>query len=108
MNLRLSDDGVRFRVTKTELTQLLAGRAISLELALPRDHVFRANVRPAMLNQWQLATDPTGLWLTIPSVDLKALSESLPSRKGLEHAFELTNGSPVIVTFEVDVKDRSG
>jgi hypothetical protein len=106
MNLRLSDSGIRIRTTMAEFETLLSGRSISLELALPRDHLYRANVRPSALNVWELATDPTGLWLTIPAAELQAFSESLPSRKGLEHSFELANGGSVVVTVEVDVKER--
>jgi hypothetical protein len=105
MNLRLSHDGIRIRTTTAEFEKLLSGRSISLELALPRDHVYRANVRPSPLSKWELATDPTGLWLTVPVAELQAFSESLPNRKGLEHAFDLANGGSVVVTMEVDVKD---
>ena len=108
MNIRFADHSVRCRATNVELASLLSGQAIALELTLPRDHVFRANVRPSPLGQWQLDSDPTGLWLTIPGAELRSLSESLPSRFGLEHRFELASGGYVTVSFEVDVKDRSG
>jgi hypothetical protein len=107
MKLRLSPGGIRFRVSKAELENLLSGRAISLEVVLPRDHVYRANVRPSVLGKWQLDTDPTGLWLTIPAGELQDLSEALPSREGLQHRFDLTMGAPLEVSFQVDVKDRS-
>lgn len=106
MNLRLSPDGIRFRSSREEFAQLLSGRAISLELGLPRDHVYRANVRPSVLGKWQLERDPTGLWLTIPAGELQALSEALPSREGLRHSFELTTGDAIEVAFEVDLKDQ--
>ena len=106
MNLRLSPNNIRFRVTQDEFEQLLSGRAVSMELALPRDHIYRASVRPSVLGKWQLEKDPTGLWLTVPAGDLNMFSESLPSRQGLEHAFELSNGGVINVTLEVDVKDR--
>jgi hypothetical protein len=107
MNVRLADHSVRCRATNAELAILLSGRAIALELALPRDHVFRVNVRPSPLGQWQLDSDPTGLWLTIPTSALQELADSLPSRFGLEHRFELPADGYVVVNFEVDVKDRS-
>jgi hypothetical protein len=108
MKVRFAENSVRCRATKAELATLLSGRAVALEVALPRDHVFRINIRPSALAQWQLDSDPTGLWLTVPRSELEALSESVPSREGIEHAFELSTGGSVTVSFEIDVKDRRG
>jgi hypothetical protein len=106
MNIRFSERAVRCRVSRAELDRLLSGRAVTLEVALPRDHVFRVNIRPSTLGGWRLEADPTGLWLTIPRTDLESLSASLPSKEGLDQIFPASNGSSVAVTFEVDVKDR--
>ena len=106
MNVRFSDSAIRCRATAAELEQLLTGRAISIELCLPRDRRFRINVRPAALETWQLESDPTGIWISIPRSQFEALAQTLPSKEGIEHAFETTQGS-VVVTFEVDLK-RSG
>jgi hypothetical protein len=69
-------------------------------------------VRPAapVIGQWQLDSDPTGLWLTIPRDELASLVQSLPSKEGIEHAFDLANGETsgsgrIVVSFDVDVKD---
>lgn len=105
MNVRFSYQSVRCRVKRAELEGLLAGRAISLEVALPRDHVFRVNVRPSPLAEWKLESDPTGLWITIPVQALQSLLESLPNREGIEHSFALANGQSVVVSFDVDVKE---
>lgn len=104
MNVRLAEGAVRVRVTNAELQTLLSSRALTLEVALPRNHVFRVNVRPAAVGGWALDSDPTGLWITIPRGDLESLSASLPSRTGLEKSFELTSGGSVAVAFEVDVR----
>ncbi len=106
MNVRFSNQLVRCRAKRAELDGLLAGRALALEVTLPREHVFRVNVRPSHLGEWRLDNDPTGIWITIPMQALQSLAESLPSREGIEHAFELANGGSVVVSFEVDVKDR--
>ncbi|MFO7304194.1 MAG: hypothetical protein C0P74_001640 [Gammaproteobacteria bacterium] len=106
MNVRFANQAVRCRVKRAELASLLSGRALTLEVSLPREQFFRFSVRPSSLSQWQLEADPTGYWLTIPVEALRALSESLPSREGLRHAFETANGTTVEVSFEVDVKDR--
>ncbi|MGH8176966.1 MAG: DUF7009 family protein [Steroidobacter sp.] len=106
MNVRFSAQALRCRVSRAELDRLLSGRAVALEVTLPRDHVFRVNVRPTTLAGWQLDTDPTGLWLTIPRTALESLSLSAPNKEGVEQTFETSNGGSVAVSFEVDVKEK--
>jgi hypothetical protein len=103
MNVRFSDRAIRCRATSAELQRLLTGRAIALELCLPRDRRFLINVRPAALETWQLESDPTGIWVSIPRSQLQALAEKVPSKEGLEHDFETAQGSLAVV-FEVDLK----
>jgi hypothetical protein len=105
MKVRFTDRTIRCRATAAELQQLLTGRAIALELCLPRDRLFRVNVRPAALETWQLESDPTGIWMSIPRSQLESLAQTLPSRKGIEHEFATSRGS-VAVSFEVDVREE--
>ena len=107
MNVRLSAGAIRIRITRGELDTLLSSRALTLEVALPRNHVFRVNVRPAAIGGWLLDSDPTGMWLAIPRADLDTLVQSQPSRDGLDHSFELVSGGSVRVSLEVDVKRRA-
>jgi hypothetical protein len=104
MKVRFSNEAIRCRATAAELQQLLTGRAIALEVCLPRDRIFRVNVRPAALETWQLESDPTGIWVSIPRSQLQALAQTLPSKQGVEHGFETARGS-VSVAFEVDLRD---
>ena len=106
MNVKFSPQALRCRATRAELDLLLAGRAISLVVELPRNHKFRISVQPSPTSAWQLDSDPTGLWLTIPRVALQALAEASPSKDGVEHAFPIAEGCEVTVSFEVDVRDR--
>ena len=103
MNVRFSEQAIRCRATAAELQQLLTGRALALELCLPRDRKFLINVRPAVLETWQLDSDPTGIWITIPRSQLQALAETVPNKEGIERSFETAQGS-VTVTFEVDLR----
>ena len=103
MNVRFSEQAIRCRATSGELQQLLTGRALTLELNLPRDRKFRVNVRPAALETWQLDSDPTGIWIAIPRSQLQALAETVPSKEGIEHSFEAAPGA-LTVKFEVDLK----
>jgi hypothetical protein len=103
MNVRFSDRAIRCRATSAELQKLLTGRAIELELYLPRDRRFLVNIRPSALDKWQLDSDPTGIWVSIPRSQLEALAQTLPSKEGIEHSFPTAQGS-VAVTFEVDLQ----
>ena len=103
MKVRFSEQAIRCRATAAELQQLLTGRALALELCLPRDRKFLINVRPAVLETWQLDSDPTGIWITIPRSQLQALAETVPNKEGIERSFETAQGS-VTVTFEVDLR----
>lgn len=106
MNIKFSPQSLRCRVTRAELDRLLTGRAVTLEVELPRHHRFRFSVQPAVIGGWQLDSDPTGYWLSIPREELQALAETLPRKDGLEHAFPTTGVCEVTVSFEVDVRDR--
>jgi hypothetical protein len=103
MNVRFADKSLRYRVSRSELDALLTGRSLSLEVTLPRSHVFRTSVRPALLGGWQLESDPTGIWLSIPRHDLEALAADLPSKEGITHRFQNANGD-LVLSFEVDIK----
>jgi hypothetical protein len=104
MTVRFSASAIRCRATSVELQQLLTGRAISRDLNLPRDRSFRVNVRPSVLETWQLESDPTGIWVSIPRAQIEAFGKTLPSKEGIEHGFETAHGS-VTVSFEVDLRD---
>jgi hypothetical protein len=103
MKVRFSEQAIRCRATSAELQQLLTGRALALELCLPRDRKFRVNVRPAALETWQLESDPTGIWIAIPRSELQALAQTVPNRNGIERGYETAQGN-LTVTFEVDLR----
>ncbi len=105
MNVKFSTNHIRCRATRADLDRLLSGRALALEVALPRHHTFRVNVWPGAIGGWQLESDPTGIWITIAKTELQALAESLPSKEGISKEFETDEGV-VTVSFEVDVRDR--
>jgi hypothetical protein len=104
VNIKFSAEAVRCRVSRGELDRLLAGRAVALEVPLPRNHLFRANIWPGAMSGWQLESDPTGIWITIPKAELQALAESLPSKEGIEQEFDTATEGKVKISFEVDVR----
>ena len=105
MNLRISEQALRWRVTRAEVDLLLSGRAVKLHVALPRAHSFQAVVRVSAIQGWQLDSDPTGIWLTVPRAELQALAESLPRKEPIEHVMDV-DGRELRLSFEVDVRER--
>jgi hypothetical protein len=105
MNIKFSDASVRCRVSRAEFDRLLTGRAVALEVSLPRNHVFRASIWPGAMGGWQLESDPTGIWITIPKPELQALAETLPSKEGIEKDFDTATEGTVKISLEVDVRE---
>src|SRR5689334_5345054 len=104
MNVRFADRQIRFRVAQEELERLLSGRSLALDVSMPRAHKFHASISVTPLGDWQLDSDPTGLWLSVPRAEVEQLAQDLPRKEGLEHDFELNAGDKVAVAFEVDVR----
>jgi hypothetical protein len=103
MNLRLSGEDLRFRVTAEEFERFSMGRNLALEIPFPGQHVFRIAVRMEALGDWKLDSDPTGLWLSIPRARIFEFAQSLPNREGLIHDFDVGDGKKARVVFEVDM-----
>jgi hypothetical protein len=103
MNIRFSDRRIRFRVMRHELDNLLGGRSLALDVPMPRAHRFRASINVTALGDWQLDSDPTGIWLSIPRAMLEELLQDLPSKEGLNHEFDTESGK-LTVAFEVDLR----
>ena len=103
MNVRFTAHSVRCRITHGELDRLMSGRDVVLEVALPPAHTLRVNVRPGSLGSWQLDSDPTGIWLTVPRSELELLALSLPSKEGVNSQFR-TGATNLEVSVEVDLR----
>ena len=101
MNLRFAPNSIRIRTTADEFAQLHAGKALGLEVSLPRGHAFRAKVNQSNTSDWQFDSDPTGLWLSIPRGELDALAQILPSKEGVMHGFGTQQGE-LRICLEVD------
>lgn len=106
MNVRFAENSIRLRVTNDEFEQMRLGKAMSLEVPLPRGHAFRCKLNVTANGNWLLDSDPTGLWVSVPRSEINALAEALPSKEGIEHAFA-TNDGELQVSLEVDVKRRA-
>jgi hypothetical protein len=84
LNLRIGEHSLRWRVTRAEVELLLSGRAVKLQVPLPRAHSFQAVVRVS---------------------ELQALADALPTKEPIEHVLDV-DGGELKLSFEVDVRDR--
>ncbi len=103
MNLRFAAGDIRIRVSTEEFAELCAGKSIGLTVNMPRGHAFRVKLNQTNAEQWQFDSDPTGLWLSIPRIELAGLAQGLPAKEGIKHAF-LTNQDELQISLEIDVK----
>lgn len=107
MNVRFSEGCMRCRLSKADLDRLASGRAVILQVDLPRSHAFRLSLQPAVVGGWRLQSDPTGIWVSIPRAEIEALAAAVPSRDGIGETFPLANGNRVRLDVEVDVRDTT-
>ncbi len=105
MNLRISENQLRFRITCDELTRLMSGEILQLALHL-------GTLQTAYCIALHEGTMPLALtihnniWqLTVDKVTLSEFSASLPARNGIEHEVQL-GMSRVILLLEVDVRRK--
>jgi hypothetical protein len=104
MDVRFSGQALYCHISRVELARLASGRSVDLIVALPRDHTFRVSLRSSAMNAerggWQLASDPTGLWVTIPRAELEQLGQTESFAERLVHDFPLSAQQKVQVILE--------
>lgn len=50
---------------------------------------------------WQLDSDPTGIWLTVPRAELEPLGQTTTLAERLVHEFDISDAEKVQVFLEV-------
>ena len=80
MDVRFSGQSLYCQITRSELARLSSGRALDLIVQLPRHHSFHLSLRPSPMSAdrggWQLDSDPTGIWMTVPRAELELLGQT--------------------------------
>lgn len=104
MDVKFTGQALYCQITRSELERLLSGRAIELQVALPRNHIFRVSVRPAVMpadrGGWQLDSDPTGIWLTVPRDEIALLGQTTSFAERLMRDFPVSAKQNVQVILE--------
>jgi hypothetical protein len=115
VDVRFSGQALYCQITRSELERLSTGRSVDLVVQLPKNHSFRVSVRPSPMSAdrggWQLASDPTGIWLTIPRAELELLGQTTTFAERLTRDFPLDDGQQLHLILEAipddDKDDRS-
>lgn len=105
MRVQLQDQNLRLRLQEDELQRLLAGEAVENRSVLPHGRAAVQRVRLGAAAAWQ---NDDRVWaLTLPEADVRAYAATLPAREGLCFDFEVPDGAPLQVRFDVDVRDSA-
>jgi hypothetical protein len=115
MDVRFSGQAMCCQISRPELATLASGRSVDLIVALPRHRSFRISVRPSAMSAdrggWQLASDPTGIWLTIPHAELEQLGQTEAFAERLMREFPVSSTQQMQVILEAEpeaqAEDRS-
>jgi len=105
MDVRFAGQALYCQISRSELDRLLSGRSVDLQVSLPRSHSFRVSVRPSALpadrGGWQLDSDPTGIWLTLPRTEIELLGQTTTFAERLMRDFPVSTNERVQVILEV-------
>lgn len=104
MDVRFSGQSLYCQISRDELERLSSGRSVDLIVSLPRHRSFRVGVRPSAMSAdrggWQLESDPTGLWLTIPRAELAQLGQTETFAERLMRDFPVSSTQQMKVIVE--------
>ncbi len=106
MNLRLSKNQLRFRISKDELVLLQNNEILKEELILPNSSItFGVTISESGETFFE---DQNFLLLRISETDLKTLADNFPSKDGIEKEVQLKSGKSLLISLEVDVMKKRG
>ena len=105
MDVHFAGQTLHCQLSRSELQRLATGRAVDLQVLLPRNHSFKITVRPSAMpaerGGWQLDSDPTGIWLSVPSTQIELLGQTESFSERLMRDFPVSGGGQVQVILEV-------
>lgn len=105
MRVQLEGQSLRLRIDEAELAGLLAGGSVENRTASPDGHIHVQQIRLGSSITWQCEG---AVWrIGLPEADVRALSERLPSRDGLQFALSTPDGGSLQILFDVDVRDSA-
>jgi hypothetical protein len=105
VDVRFSGQALYCQISRAELETLASGRSVDLIVSLPRHRSFRVGVRSSAMSAdrggWQLQSDPTGIWLTVPRTELEQLGQTETFAERLMRDFPVSEDRQIQVILEV-------
>ena len=102
MNVRLTSNDMRFRLTNVELATLESGQTLTEALAFADSTLVLSISRAADGSATHLDAEPGRIHLSASRDDLEALAAAGRSKRGIERRF-----GAVTVALQVDIRSRS-
>ncbi len=104
MKVQIDGQHLRVRVDESEFARLLEWDSLTARTRLPRAE-FVLCLRPVAGGPMALQTGPDGWRLDLPLPLLFDYRSRLPCRDGLDATQMLDDGTPLELSFEVDLRD---
>lgn len=105
MRVQLEGQSLRLRVDEDELARLLQGGSADNRTSLPDGQVQLQQLSLAPRIGWRREE---GVWhVSLPEVEVRALSARLPAREGLQFSLSTPSGETLRLLFDVDVRDSA-
>lgn len=105
MNLRISENQIRFRITQGETELLMRDGTLAFSLNLGAHTIEYAVVLAEMEQPLALELQKNAWKLQVDRKDFRQFLASLPSREGMEQTVTV-NGDQIALVLEVDVRRK--
>lgn len=105
MNLRISENQLRFRITQSETELLKRDGSLSFSLNLGNQTAEYAIMLTELKQTLDLEVHKNAWNLLVDRKDFSQFIASLPSREGIEQNVSM-NGAQLTLVLEVDVRRR--
>lgn len=106
MNIRISSNQIRYRITRSELEQLLTENLLTLAVTIGvAKTVYTLSVNDNT-QPLSITVEGNGWELSVNRATLQNFIATLPSREGIEHEY-MAGEMPITLVLEVDVRRRA-
>lgn len=106
MYIRIQDNSIRYRVSRDEANQLLAGQMFQSSLTLSPSHSLLYGIKSTLdASRFDFDINTNGLLLTINRDKLQKEIEGRPSKQGLVFT-QLFAEKKISVSLEIDLKRK--